>query len=113
MNIEPNVKKWFRTSVLAGLGGGIAGAFAAATDATKYNFPHDLGSGKLWKFFFMGAAITFGGLLIKSPFGQQMMGAYKQSQEDLAASQAALEETKAALKAPMAEVKSPSPPKKP
>jgi hypothetical protein len=92
------VVKWLKTAGLAAGGGGVAGAFAAAMDPSKYVFPHDFGSGKLWKYFFMGAALTFGGLLIKSPLGQSMMSAYKQSQADLEASKRTVAETKAALK---------------
>lgn len=49
-------------AVSAILGGGISGCTAAMLDPTKYNIHQDLGSGKLWKFFFMGAALTLGGI---------------------------------------------------
>ncbi len=76
-------KAWLKTTILAGLGGGIAAMFAAANDPTKYVFPRDFGSGKLWPFFFQGAAITIGALLIKSPLGQKMMTEIKASDKQI------------------------------
>lgn len=93
-----NAIKWLKTSGLAAVGGGIAGAFAAAMDPTKYHFPHDIGSGKLWKFFFMGAGLTFGSLLLRSPLGQQAMSAYRDSQQQAAEDKAAIEKLKGELR---------------
>jgi hypothetical protein len=92
--------KWLKVSLLAALGGGIAAAFTASMDPLKYSFPHDFGSGKLWKFFFMGVAVTFGALLVKSPLGQKAMSAYKETHEKMAENKPVLEEAKADLKTP-------------
>jgi hypothetical protein len=87
-------KKWIIAAVSASVGGGIAGAVTAAMDPTKYHFPHDFGSGKLWKYFLMGAGLTFGGMLLHSPLGQKLIGSYKTTQEQLAADQAKLQQSK-------------------
>lgn len=63
-------KKWLKTSGLAALGGGIAAVVATAADPSKYHFPRDLGTGKMWPYFFSGASMTFGALLLKSPLGK-------------------------------------------
>jgi hypothetical protein len=97
MDIHPAIK-WIRTAVVAMLGGGLAGGLSALFDPTKYRFPHDLGSGKLWKYVFMGWGLTLGGLLIKSPLGQQTMQAYRDAQAQLKADQEELEKCKAELK---------------
>lgn len=99
MNI-PGAAKWVRTAIISCLGGGIAGAFAAAMDPTKYDLSHDIGSGKLWKFFGLGALLTLGALLLKSPLGQQVMSAYKDSRAQLEQNKADLEAVKNALKKP-------------
>jgi len=93
------VIKWAKTTGIAAVGGGIAGALTAAVDPSKYHFPHDLGSGKLFVYFFEGFGLTFGGMLLKSPLGQQVMGAYKDSQQQLQASKADLAAAKTELKA--------------
>lgn len=98
MSIE-TAKKWVKTTGLAILGGGIAGAFSAMWDPNKYSILHDLGSGKLWKYFGMGAALTFGGMLLHSPLGQKVVGSIKESQEQLKRTQEELKDTKAQLKA--------------
>jgi hypothetical protein len=95
MKINP----WVKTTIIATLGGGIASMVAAAMDPTKWRFPQDLGSGKLWPFFFEGAGAMLLGLLIKSPIGQQLMTSYKESQTQLADGRQAIEQTKADLKA--------------
>lgn len=94
----PAVKKWIKTALLAVVGGGIAGAVTAAFDPQRYNIRHDLGSGKLWIYFFEGAGVTFGALLLKSPLGQQVMGAYKDSQAQTAQSRAELQAAKSQLR---------------
>ena len=91
------LKKWTITLVGSAIGGGIAGAFAAAMDPTKYQFPHDFGSGKLWKYFGMGAALTLGGAALRSSWGQKIMGSFTASQAQLAQSQKDLEQAKADL----------------
>jgi hypothetical protein len=93
------VKKWIITTALAMLGGGAAAGFAAMTDPSKYDFPKDLGSGKLWKYVFMGWALTFVGAFIKSPIGQHVIAVTKQSQEQLEQTQQELNQAKADLKA--------------
>jgi hypothetical protein len=90
--------KWLKTALLAAAGGGIAAAVTAAFDPQKYNIAHDLGSGKMWIYFFQGFAVTFGALLLKSPLGQKVMTTYKDSQAQLKESQASIEATKAELK---------------
>lgn len=62
---------WIKSVVVPIIGGGLAGAFTAALDPSKYHFPHDFGSGKLWEYFFMGAVLTASGMLAKSQFGQK------------------------------------------
>jgi hypothetical protein len=78
--MNDNLKKWLKTTLMAVVGGGVAAAVTAAFDPQKYNIAHDLGSGKLWLYFFEGAGVTFIALLMKSPLGQQVMTAYKDSQ---------------------------------
>jgi hypothetical protein len=83
--------RWTITTLASTVGGGIAFAFAAAMDPSKYQFPRDFGSGILWKYFGMGAALTFGGTLLRSPLGQALMAGFPQSQkDDLADAKAAL-----------------------
>jgi hypothetical protein len=93
------VMKWLKTCIVAGLGAGIASMVAALSDPTKYRFPQDLGSGKMWPYFLSGAAMTIGALLIKSPFGQQALTTFKESQTQLKESQGLIEETKTEIKA--------------
>jgi hypothetical protein len=93
MNLK--LKSWLKTALMAAGGGGIAGAVAAAFDPKKYDIRHDIGSGKLWIFFFQGFGLTFLALLVKSPFGQQMIGAYKDSQSQLEQSRKEIERLKA------------------
>lgn len=97
----PAVKKWLKTAVLAAVGGGVAAAVTAAFDPQKWSITHDLGSGKLWLYFFEGASVTFGALLLKSPLGQQVIGSYQQSQKQVAEDRAALDKVKADLKPPV------------
>jgi hypothetical protein len=104
-----NAKKWTISAVVASVGGGIAGAAAAAFDPTKYKFPHDFGTGKLFPYFFTGAGLTFMGMLLHSPLGQKVMGAYKATQEQLAQSQLDLAQAKSELKSATA-AKPPAPP---
>lgn len=80
------------STVAAIIGGGIAGLVAAMMDPTKYHFPQDLGTGKGWPFFWMGALLTISGMILHSELGQKIMGTLKQSQIQL-------EETQAELKA--------------
>jgi hypothetical protein len=105
-NQMKSVKGWVKTAVIAGVGGGIAGAFAAAMNPAEYQFPHDFGSGKLWKFFGQGFFLTFGALVLKSPFGQKIVGSFKDAQAELKESQTAIADAKADLKG------STTPPKK-
>jgi hypothetical protein len=77
-----NVKKTLVTVLVGGVGGGIAAMTAAAADPSKYSFPKDLGSGKLWPFFFQGAAIGIGALFVKSPFGRKIMALQEKQRED-------------------------------
>jgi hypothetical protein len=100
MENKDAVVKWAKTAVIASLGGGFAAAFTAAMDPSKYRFPNDLGSGKLWPIFFQGAGLIFVGLLLKSPLGKQVMGAVQDAKAQATDSQAAIEQAKADLKAP-------------
>ena len=99
MNL-PKINPWLKTTLVATLGGGIAGATAALMDPTKYSFPHDLGSGKLWKFFIQGALMVGGATLIKSPLGQKVIAEYKESQQTLKDGEQTIIETKTLLKEP-------------
>jgi hypothetical protein len=94
MDNKDAIVKWTKTAVIASLGGGVAAAFTAAMDPSKYRFPNDFGSGKLWPFFFQGAGLIFVGLLLKSPFGKEVMGSIQKAKEDTAESQAAIQKTK-------------------
>lgn len=87
--------KWIKTSALAALGGGIAAVIATAMDPTKYRFPRDFGTGKLWPYFFSGAGVT---LLVRSPLGRWAMSAYRETQAQLEADREALEKLKAQAK---------------
>lgn len=95
-------KHWIVTTAVAMLGGGAAAGFSAAMDPTKYHFPQDFGSGKLWKYVFMGWALTFGGVLIHSPLGQKVIAISKQSKEQLDQTQKDLDQAKADLKSAVA-----------
>jgi hypothetical protein len=86
--------KWIKTTALTVLGGGIAGMFSAAMDPTKYSLAHDFGSGKLWKYFAMGAGLTLGALLVKSPLGVSALSAYQQSQAQAKEDAALLDKVK-------------------
>jgi hypothetical protein len=92
------IRKWVVGAAGAAFGGGIAGAAAAAFDPAKYRFPQDFGTGKLLPYFFTGAGLTLGGMLLHSPLGQKIMGTFKSTQEQLAQSQKELEQAKAELK---------------
>lgn len=59
-------RRWIKAIVLTALGGAITSSFAALIDH-RYNFPKDLGSGKMWEFFIQGALVTGGALLVQSP----------------------------------------------
>jgi hypothetical protein len=94
-----SILKWLRTALISALGGGIAAIVATAADPQKYRFPQDLGSGKMWPYFLAGIGLTFGGMLLKSPFGQTTLAALKDAQAQLKESQETLEKAKADLKA--------------
>jgi hypothetical protein len=93
------IKHWIVTTAVAMLGGGFAAGFTAMLDPTKYKFPQDLGSGKLWKYVFMGWALTFGGILLHSPLGQKVIAFNKQNKEQLEQTQKELDQAKKELKA--------------
>ena len=93
--------KWtavIKTVVVGGLGGGIAATVAMISDPAKYRFPHDLGTGKAWPFFITGAATGIGGMLLQSPFGQQMLTEITSARTDLKRAEASIAEAKAKLK---------------
>ena len=71
---------------------------AASQDPSKYKFPQDFGSGKLWPFFFQGAILTFGAMLLKSPIGKKVMSSVKEGKENLEESKQVIADTKASLK---------------
>jgi hypothetical protein len=81
--------KWIKTSLLAAVGGGIAAMTAAAMDPTKYQFPRDFGTGKLWPYFFSGMIVTFGAL------SKHSIDEYRKSQEQLEADREALKKPEA------------------
>jgi hypothetical protein len=95
----PAIRRWIIAAVGSALGGGITGAITAAMDPGKYRFPQDFGTGKLWPFFFTGASLVLAGMVLRSPWGQKVMGGYKETQAQLAASQKDLEQAKADLAA--------------
>lgn len=92
------LRKSVAPAILAILGGCVAGSFAAMMDPTKYDITHDLGSGKLWKFFFMGGALTLAGMVLHSPFGQRFTSSIKQSQEQIEQTKRELAQAKEDLK---------------
>lgn len=104
MKINP----WVKTGAITAVGGAIAGIFSAAMDPTKYRFPEDLGSGKMWKYCFMGAGLTLGGMLLKSPIGQKTITAFLDSQKQLEQAKQDIEKVQTELKK---SVKSESEPK--
>lgn len=69
-------------------------ALAAAMDPTKWSFPRDLGSGKLFPFFFGGAGMTFAALVTQSPFGKKMIAVYRDSQAQIQQAKREIEEAK-------------------
>jgi hypothetical protein len=89
---------WIKTALISSVVGGIMAAIAAACDPSKYRFPQDLGSGKLWPFFLAGAGAMFGGMLLKSPLGQSALSTFKDSQAQLAQSKQDLADAKEQLK---------------
>ena len=96
--VVSKLRRWLFTTGATVIGGGIAGAGAAAFDPSKYRFPQDFGSGKLWPFFFMGCALTLGGSVLRSPWGVKMMSSFQASQAQLKQSQADIEKAKAELR---------------
>jgi hypothetical protein len=92
------VKETGIKAVLACLAGGGASGIAAAMDPSKYHFPQDFGSGKLWPFFFGGVGATALGMFLQSTFGKNLMAALKMSQANLAQNQAAIAQTKQEVK---------------
>lgn len=86
----PDWKGLLKTIIIGGLGGGIAAIVATLADPSKYVFPRDLGSGKMWPFFFSGAAVAIGALFLKSPFGSKIMGQLKENQQTIADTKAGL-----------------------
>lgn len=93
-----NLKRWLITTAGAVLAGGVTGMITAACDPSKYRFPQDFGSGKLWPFFFTGAGLTFFGVLIRSPFGQKIMAGFHASQAQLKQTQLDIEKAKSDLR---------------
>jgi hypothetical protein len=91
-------KHWIITTAIAMLGGGAAAGFSAAINPNEYHFPQDFGSGKLWKYVFMGWALTFAGVLIHSPLGQKVIAITKQNQAQLDQTQKELDQAKQDLK---------------
>jgi hypothetical protein len=91
-------KHWVITTAVAMLGGGFAAGFTAMMDPSKYSFPKDLGTGKLWPYVFMGWGLTFAGVLIHSPIGQKVIAITKQSKAQLEQTQQELNQAKDSLK---------------
>lgn len=92
--------KWIRTAAISSVSGGVMAAIAAACDPTKYSFPRDLGSGKLWPFFLAGAGAMFAGALLRSPLGQSAMQSYQDARAELEHAKQDIDKAKAALKPP-------------
>lgn len=96
--MRQDVIKWTETVLIGGLGGGIASSIAALADPSKYSFPKDLGTGKMWPFFLSGSAMTIGALLLKSPLGSKVVAQIKDSQSQLQESKQTIQQTKSDLK---------------
>ena len=79
------------------LGGGFTAGLAAMMDPKKYDIRHDFGSGKLWRYVFLGWGLTFAGILMRSPLGKKVIEITKQNQEQLEETQKELDEAKAHL----------------
>lgn len=75
-------KNWIKVALLSAIGGGIAGATSAVIDPSRFHFPHDFGSGKLWEYFLEGALLTFGAMVLKSPIGMKMLGSFNESKRN-------------------------------
>jgi hypothetical protein len=96
-NKEHPAIRWGISAGISALGGGVAASVAALSDPSKYRFPQDLGSGKMWPFFLQGAGLVFVGMLLKSPMGQKVLSSVKESQGSLKESQQLIEDTKSDL----------------
>lgn len=94
--------KWLKVSGLSAIGGGVASSVGALADPTKYSFPKDLGTGRMWPFFLQGAGLTFVAMLLKSPLGVKILSSVKESQAQLQESQQAVTEAKQGFTAPTA-----------
>ena len=92
--------KWVRTALISSVSGGVMAAIAAACDPSKYRFPADLGSGKLWPFFLAGAGAMFAGALLKSPLGQSAMQSYQDARAELEQAKKDIDKAKESLKPP-------------
>jgi hypothetical protein len=89
-----SLKTTIKTVVIGAFGGGVASSIAALSDPTKYSFPKDLGTGKMWPFFLTGAGLAIGGLFLKSPVGQKVVLSVKESQEQIEQSKRDIQKTK-------------------
>jgi hypothetical protein len=88
------VMRWVLSTVVAMLGGGLAAIVPIVSDRSKYKFPEDFGSGKLWPYILMGWFLTFAGILLKSPVVKKAMDFSDQSEEQLEKAQHDLDKAK-------------------
>ena len=76
-----SLKPWLRTIALGLLGGIMGAIYAVIVEPETYHFPHDIGSGKMWKFFVGGAILTISGVLVESPLGKKLMHPFERERE--------------------------------
>lgn len=92
--------KWIKTAVFAALGGGVTASVGALADPTKYRFPQDLGTGKMWPYFLTGISVALGGVFLHSEWGRKLMGAYSDAERQAEIDRKELEALKAKFKPP-------------
>lgn len=89
------MKAWVKTVVVAAIGGGVPAGFTAVMDPQKFGI--HFGNGRLLLIMLQGAAVAVGALWLRSPQGQQIMGAFKQGQQQGANDLAMLQKAKSDL----------------
>jgi hypothetical protein len=98
------MKTWLKTTLVAGAGGALSALMAALADPAGFSVKYKLGSGRLAVMMLEGAAAAVVALFLRSPRGQEIIGTFKQTQEQARADAAMLDKVKSdittAAKAP-------------